>query len=61
MGNLFAIFYSLSACTGNLWNTTVSIFHAIPIDKEDKGNVYNNHQPHTVKHFLVQGGGTLLY
>ena len=39
----------------------MSISHAIPIDKEDKGNVYNNYQLHKVKHFLVQGGGTLLY
>lgn len=53
--------YSLSACMGNRWNSTVSISHVNTIDKEGKGNVYNKHQPHTVKNFLVQHGGTLLH
>ena len=40
MRNLFVIIiYSLSASMGNLQNSTVSISHIIPIDKEDQGNV----------------------
>lgn len=62
MGNLFDIFILCQL----VWLIdgivhTVSISHVNTIDKEGKGNVYNKHQPHTVKNFLVQHGGTLLH
>lgn len=40
MGNLVDIgIYSLSASMGNLWKSTISTSHIIPIDMEDQGNV----------------------